>query len=410
MSKPEAELWVQIGGADVRVGTIYAHRLGRTESATFVYAPSYLPLKGAFAIDPALPLSGGSFQTSEGTKLFGALTDCAPDRWGRKLIERSERERARKGGVTERSFGELDYALNVRDDLRQGALRFRALGGDAWLGPADTSVPHLVTLTALLNAVDSIESDHPDGESLRLLLHAGSSLGGARPKAAVINGHGELVIAKFPRVASDEWDVMAWEKLSLNLAERAGIHTPPNELVTVAGRNVLLLNRFDRHGERRIGYVSAMTMLEANDGDQRSYLEIAEVIEQHSSSASSDLWELWRRVAFSILISNTDDHLRNHGFLRAATGGAWNLSPAFDLNPNPAPGTKTLSTSIDGASYDAEIDTLMAVAPYFRLNTKDAKTVLTKVHDSVSGWATEARRLGIPNSQIDLMAGAFIGS
>ncbi|TFD27061.1 type II toxin-antitoxin system HipA family toxin [Cryobacterium cryoconiti] len=402
----DAEVWVQIDGVDVRAGTVYAHRRRNSESATFTYDIDYLARRDAYSLDPGLPLSSGSFNTADGRRLFGAFTDCAPDRWGRKLIERSERHRATQGGVAERSFGELDYTLGVRDDLRQGAFRFRRPGTTDWLGPAAASVPHLVGLSRLLNAVESVESDHPDDESLQLLLRAGSSIGGARPKAAVINGRGELLIAKFPRVASDEWDVMAWEQLALTLASRAGIRTPRTELMSVAGRNVLLLNRFDRVGDRRIGYVSAMTMLEAVDGEHRSYLEIAEVIEQSSSSATRDLRELWRRIAFSILISNTDDHLRNHGFLRSDTTHSWDLSPAFDLNPNPAAGPKELSTSIDYDTFSADSATLLDVARYFRV--KDAVALLSEVKTAVSGWIVEARRLNIPESEIELMTGAFV--
>ncbi|WP_233204582.1 type II toxin-antitoxin system HipA family toxin [Cryobacterium sp. Y62] len=250
-----------------------------------------------------------------------------------------------------------------------------------------------------------MESENPDDDALRLLLGAGSSIGGARPKAAVVNGQGDLLMAKFPRVSSDEWDVMAWEHLSLTLASRAGISTPRNELMSVAGRNVLLLNRFDRQGSRRIGYASAMTMLEAVDGERRSYLEIAEIIEQTSPSATNELNELWRRIAFSVLISNTDDHLRNHGFLRSDSEGSWNLSPVFDLNPNPAPGPKHLSTAIDFDTYAANTDTLLEVAPYFRV--RSPKTVLAEIAHAVSGWVAEARRLGITEGEIDLMSGAF---
>ncbi|MDJ0376444.1 HipA domain-containing protein [Cryobacterium sp. PH31-L1] len=401
----DAEVWVQLNGSDVRAGTVYSHRRRGSESATFAYTPEYLAKPGAYSLDPALPMSSGAFNTTDGHSLFGAFTDCAPDRWGRRLLERSERRRASRNGVTERSFGELDFTLGVRDDLRQGAIRFRMPDAAAWQAEEAGSVPHLVDLSRLLRAVESVESENPDDEALRLLLGAGSSIGGARPKAAVVNGRGELLIAKFPRVGSDEWDVMAWEHLSLTLASRAGINTPRHELMNVAGRNVLLLNRFDRQESHRIGYASAMTMLEAVDGERRSYLEIAEVIEQSSSSATSELNELWRRIAFSILISNTDDHLRNHGFLRSDSEGSWNLSPAFDLNPNPTPGTKHLSTAIDFDTYTANTDMLLDVAPYFRV--RNPRVVLAQIADAVSGWAAEARLLGIAESEIDLMSGAF---
>jgi len=184
-----------------------------------------------------------------------------------------------------------------------------------------------------------------DVAALALLLHAGSSLGGARPKAHVRMDSGRVAIAKFPS-ASDEWNVMAWEKTALDLAAAAGIRTPVNHLVSVAGGAVLVIDRFDRVDDgRRRGYMSAMTALEATDGDVRSYVDIAEILEEQALEVTAELAQLWRRVAFSILISNTDDRLRNHALLHVR-GNSWTLSPAFDLNPNPATGPKYLSTAI----------------------------------------------------------------
>ena len=215
-----------------------------------------------------------------------------------------------------------------------------------------------------------------------------------------------MAIAKFPSTISDDWSVTAWENVALTLARQAGIHVPPAELITVAGKTVLVVDRFDRAGTQRIRYVSAMTMLEATDGEQRSYLEIAEIIERHSPSVERDLHELWRRIAFSILISNTDDHLRNHGFLRFAAGG-WALSPAFDLNPNPEPGNAELSTAIDFDNPAASLNTLMNVASYFRLTPSSARGILDQVHTAVLGWRELANKVGIRNSEITLMESAF---
>lgn len=187
-----------------------------------------------------------------------------------------------------------------------------------------------------MSAAGRVERDEADDPDLQTLFHGGSSLGGARPKAHVRDQQGRLGITKFPSPSKDDWDVMCWESVALSLARRAGISIPTFSLHQIDGRSVLIVDRFDRHRDQRIGYVSAMTMLEANDGDQGSYLEIADVIERKSVQAEVDLIELWRRIAFSILISNTDDHLRNHGFLRTSSAG-WTLSPAFDLNPDPSP-------------------------------------------------------------------------
>jgi len=200
--------------------------------------------------------------------------------------------------------------------------------------------------------------------------------------------------------------VMAWEKVSLDLARKAGIRVPDSQLLRIAGRSVLIVDRFDRSGDRRIGYVSAMTMLEATDHDTSSYLDIAAVIEQTSPHASNDLHELWRRIAFSILISNTDDHLRNHGFLHVGVG-AWTLSPAFDLNPNPKPGPKQLSTAIDGHETAASMATVMSVVELFRLTQADAVTVLGEVLAATVRWREVAVGHGLSKAEIAEMASAF---
>jgi serine/threonine-protein kinase HipA len=236
------------------------------------------------------------------------------------------------------------------------------------------------------------------------LIAAGSSLGGARPKAAVTNASGRLTIAKFPRAGSDEWDAPAWEETQLRLARRAGLTVAVSELLPVAGRHVLLVERFDRHGTRRIGFTSALTMLEARDGEQRSYLEIAEVIERHSPRAEADLRELYRRVIFSILTANTDDHLRNHAFLRES--GGWSLSPAYDLNPNPDNPSR-LSTAIDLDDADASIDTALSVAGYFRLSDSEARSIVADVERATADWQRVASDLGIPGNQVSLMADAY---
>jgi serine/threonine-protein kinase HipA len=217
------------------------------------------------------------------------------------------------------------------------------------------------------------------------LIDAGSSLGGARPKAAVTDASGRLSIAKFPRSGSDEWDVAGWEEVQLRLARRAGLVVAASELIPIAGRNVLLVDRFDRRGNQRVGFASALTMLEATDGERRSYLEIAEVIERDSPRS-------------------TDDHLRNHAFLRERTG--WTLSPAYDLNPNPD-NPRRLSTLIDFDDSTASIETALSVSGYFRLSTAEAVTIVGHVERATSHWRREAAGLGLPRQQIDRMALAY---
>lgn len=402
----EVQVYVAVGGGDVLAGTLYSHRRRGLESATFTYTSTYLGTPGAYALDPELPLTSGALQTRVGRALFGALTDCAPDRWGRTLLTRREAALARADGRATRTLGEIDYLLGVRDDLRQGALRFRA-GADEFLASDDTGVPALTDLPALLDLAARADSDTADLADLQRLIRVGSSLGGARPKAHVLDNNGRIAIAKFPSANHDTWNVMAWEKVALDLAERSGIDVPPSRLLNLAGRNVLVIDRFDRTSTAdRIGYVSAMTMLEASDGDQRSYLEIAEVIENSSARATAELHQLWRRIVLSVLISNTDDHLRNHGFLHER-GDVWRLAPAFDLNPNPAPGPKYLSTAIGDADDSASLSSALSVAEYFRLSEAQARATMREVAAAVSRWRHVAGLHQLPASEIAAMEPAF---
>ncbi len=406
MAEIEIEVIVQIAGRDILAGRLWSHRRHNTESTTFSYADEYLAHGDAYELDPMLPLTSGAQQTPARRSIFGAFSDCAPDRWGRRLMQRSERQRIDREGGAERSFGEIDYLLGVRDDLRQGALRFRDPNTDAYFADEDRGVPQLVDLPELLGAAERLEQDDASESDLHMLLQGGSSLGGARPKAHVLDRTGRVAIAKFPSPAKDEWDVIRWEALALTLAERAGLSVPPRMLQIIDGRAVLITDRFDRDGDRRVGYVSAMTMLEATDGEQGSYLDIAEVIERYSANATADLQQLWRRIAFSILISNTDDHLRNHGFLRTSTAG-WSLSPAFDINPDPRPGPKHLCTAIDYDTTVASIDTLMGVAEHFRLTDAEARTTLAHVAHITSQWRAAAHDMGLKAADIENMARAF---
>jgi serine/threonine-protein kinase HipA len=406
MAERPTQVVVAIDGEDVLAGLLFSHRRGGRESASFSYDPAYLARPDAYALDPSLPLVQGGLQTPVGLSMFRAFADATPDRWGRNLIVREERHRATAEGGTPRSPGEIDFLLGVRDDLRQGALRFRDQETGIFLADEDFGVPHVTGLGTLLHAAEHLESDEETEEELRELLRGGSSLGGARPKAHVIDNEGRIAIAKFLRSRFDEWDVTAWESVALHLARLAGILVPKSELLRVANRSVLIVDRFDRDGTRRIGFLSAMTMLEARNGDVGSYLEIASKIEEVSPRATRDLHELWRRMAFTILISNTDDHLRNHAFLHAG-GNAWSLSPAFDLNPNPSPGPKHLTTAIDEADTTASIETLMSVAPYFRLNEQDGADVLREVLGATSRWSEVAAGRNIPKAEIERMAQAF---
>lgn len=292
MTRP-IEVHVDIDGETRRAGTLFVHHGRGTESATFAYDNAYIASPDAYALEPALPLDGAPHQTRASARLFGSFSDCAPDRWGRTLVQREAR--AGSVGGAQRTITEADYLLGVRDDLRQGALRFRFENG-AFLADENTGVPSVVDLPALLELADRADRDEATYAELRRLIRVGSSLGGARPKAHVVGSNGRTAIAKFPSATHDDWNVMAWEKVAFDLARAAGITVPDSELLVIEGRSVHVIDRFDRDGANRIGYVSAMTMLEANDGDRRSYLDIGAVIEEQSPTATRDLHELWRRI------------------------------------------------------------------------------------------------------------------
>lgn len=405
MADREVEVIVCLAdGSEPVAGRLWSHRRRGVESQTFRYAAEYLGNELAYALDPLLPLVEGPLQTPAGRVTFGAFSDCAPDRWGRRLIARVQAKDSKRHGQAAKSIGEADYLLGVRDDLRQGALRFREL--DEFLAPAQSGVPALLDLPRLLNAAERLERDEESEQELADLLRGGSSLGGARPKSHVKTDDGRIAIAKFPSPGADEWDLMRWEAVALTLARRAGVDVPPSKLHEIDGKSVLVIERFDRAGERRIGYASAMTMLGRHNGDRGSYLELAEVIFQHSLTAEADVHQLWRRIAFSVLISNFDDHLRNHGYLRAGAFG-WTLSPAFDINPDPRPGERHLHTAIDFDDTNAQIELLLRVAPEFRLSQAQATQVLREVVDATSKWREVAGELAVAPAELALMQPAF---
>lgn len=406
MVEQPIEVDVQIAGRDVPVGRLWTHRHGQSESATFSYREDYLQRADAYELDPGLPLQAGQHQTPVKQPLFGAMSDCAPDGWGRRLVRRAEAQRAREADSQQRGLTEVDFLLGARDDLRQGALRFRGHDSEQYLAVDNEGVPHLIGLPRLLNAAEELERDEPTSEDLRLLLHGGSSLGGARPKAHVLDTGGRLAIAKFPSPKADEWDVIRWEAVALTLARHAGITVPEHELHVIENRPVLVLRRFDRETDARIGYLSAMTMLQARDGEDASYLEIGQALEEQSPDAGADLGEMWRRIVFTVLISNTDDHLRNHGFLRLSTSG-WSLSPAFDLNPNPEGGAKQLATAIDDNSTEASLATALEVAGLFRISETQARAIVAEVLAATERWRDVARAMGLGNQQLERLESAF---
>ncbi|HEY4000607.1 MAG TPA: type II toxin-antitoxin system HipA family toxin, partial [Candidatus Xenobia bacterium] len=332
---------------DRPIGTLWFRTRAGHESTTFEYHRAWLEDRASYSIDPALPASAGSFHTQA---LSGAMADSAPDRWGRTLMRRAEQQTARREGRAPRTLQEIDYLLQVDDRARQGALRYRLGQDQPFLAARDPPIPPLVHLPRLLKASQRVMTDQDTEADLRLLLAPGSSLGGARPKASVIDGD-HLAIAKFPAPA-DEWSVVRWEAVALALAADCGIDVPAWRLLEAAGRPVLVTRRFDRDNGRRLPYLSALSMLQARERETRSYLEIVDALHRFGSRPTADMQQLWLRVIFSVLISNTDDHLRNHGFLHEAAG--WRLSPAFDMNPVPVEvKPRILSTAISEADATA---------------------------------------------------------
>jgi len=386
------------GSATTRIGTAYTSIRRSNLATSFRYEPDYIARTGAYSIDPELPLAGGtSSRAILRTGLPGAFGDAAPDRWGRNMISKRLRAAALDEGRSPPSIDEVDYLLGVSDSTRQGALRFKTDETGDFLH-SGVEVPKLIALPRLRRAAEKVASSDPDDmTAIKELLDAGTgSLGGARPKASVRDGD-QLYIAKFTH-PDDEWSVIAWEKTALDLAESAGISVPRRELVRVDDHDVLLLERFDRRSEERIGYISAMTLLQSTDGTHRDYVEIAEALADHGSRPAADLEELWRRVAFSVAINNTDDHLRNHGFLHRDSG--WQLSPAFDINPNPNISSARV-TSIGGSSdRSTDLLGLMSYAATFGVSGTRARAIISEIVGATKNYRDVARRNSVPSAEI----------
>lgn len=376
------------------------HTAERSTAVSFEYTQDWLGRADAFAIDPtSLPLRPGGHHAPV---LFGATQDCGPDRWGRVLIERA----VRKQVLERRPYQEIDYILALDDSARVGALRFRKNADGPFLAASAGELPPLAQLAALLRATDAIHGETETAADLRFLLGAGSPLGGARPKSAVLLKDNRLAIAKFPS-PDDIRDIAAGEVLALTLARQAGITVAEHRLVPIGNKNVSVITRFDRESDRRIPFLSANSLLGLAVGDPGAYTLLADGIRQFGDNVPFELAELWRRLVFSLLASNYDDHLRNHGFLMRAPG-RWALSPAYDLNPVPEIGrSRTPKTPITEDPGDLSIDVALAAAPRFGLKVGDAHKILREVVDVVAGWRAAGRRLRIKAATLDAYASAF---
>ena len=404
--------YVEIEGQSVFAGTAHTHLRHGREGSSFHYDPTYLGSEGAYALEPAMPLVSGEFPFFNG--LPRSFRDASPDRWGRLLIEKTLHHAWRTSNTPPRSITEVDYLLGTSDDTRQGALRFKQYDSESFVSTG-TDVPKLLALPTLLAASNELCTDtHADSVmdygAVKTLLDAGTgSLGGARPKASVrdkdAQGNEMLCVVKFPHPA-DHWNVMRWERIALELAARAGIDVPPNRLLPVGKQRVLVLQRFDRgEGGTRIGYMSALTMLERDDGQTGDYLEIADILSEMSEDVTVDLEQLWRRIVFTIAINNTDDHLRNHAVLRGKR--AWRLSPAFDINPNPDLSEHRVTAIAGAASFDESLKAAHEMSEWFGLSAENASRIQGEVFGAIEQWETVARINGATQDELRLFAPVF---
>lgn len=380
------------------VGRLHAAE-GRP-AVSFEYASEWLRDPAAFSIDPtSLPLGHGARHSP---RLFGAVLDCGPDRWGRLLIERA----VRKGVLPRQPYRDVDYVMALDDSTRLGALRFRLGSSGPFLSPTQGRLPPLVRLQSLLRAADAIHADTDTAEDLRYLLGAGSPLGGARPKSAVALPDGRLALAKFPK-PDDLRDIAAGEILSLTLASNAGVRVAEHQLLRIGRHSVAVITRFDRDQGARVPFISGASMLGLSPEDPGAYTLLADAIRQFGDQVTRDLRELWRRLVFSLLASNYDDHLRNHGFLMRQPG-RWSLSPAYDLNPVPQMDRVHMwKTPISEAQEMPGIAGALAVASRFGLRPPEAKTILKEVLMAVSRWRQAAKKLGLGSTTQTEYSSAF---
>jgi len=385
------EIW--IGENAQPVGMLSFNEQGNRRAwSTFSYADAWLERTDRFAISPDLPLLRTHFnKKAESTNdrdspFHYALQDTEPDGWARRVILRDFTKQRKDVRTQKQALSRLDYLLWVDDISRVGALRFRDESG-AFLRdtpPGSRGVPPFIELAHILQATRAVELNKETQADLDYLCGKATSLGGMRPKSSILDEAGKLCIGKFPSV-SDERSVTKGEVLAMRLAALAGINAAQARIVTVAGAPVALIRRFDRADGKRIPYLSAASLLMADDAQDHSYTEIVDVLREHSPTFKHDANELWRRVVFNMLINNVDDHLRNHGFLHEG-GGRWRLSPAFDINPFPDKARELKTWLTEDSGPTARIAEAMEAAPYFSLTKAEACLILAKVVRSVKQW------------------------
>jgi serine/threonine-protein kinase HipA len=392
------------------IGILSALNAKGKKAFSFEYDKNWIKSKNQMLLDPDIQFYGGP-QYPNNKENFGVFLDSMPDTWGRTLMKRRAAQEAAVIGETAKTLYEIDFLLGVYDESRMGALRFKTDVEGPFLDNNNLSpTPPWSSIRELQDAAQNFENDTENDEArqwLAILMAPGSSLGGARPKANILDNDKSLWIAKFP-AKNDTTDKAAWEYLAYQLALKAGIKMSECKIQKVTGNyNTFFTKRFDRENGERIHFASAMTMTGNNEvkirDHQASYLELAEFIQNHGSNVESNLEQLWRRMVFNIAISNTDDHLRNHGFIIKNKG--WELSPAYDLNPSIDKEGLALNIDMDNNALD--YDLAKTVGIYFRLDENQMNSILDEVFAAVTSWKQLAIKIGISNKEIQLMQKAF---
>ena len=396
------------------LGTLYCVFGNGKSVYSFEYSKEWLSRFSHIILDPDLYNTPGRQYVPNDKTFFGFLSDCLPDRWGRKLLIRKEAILAEKENRIERQLNDYDFLTGINDETRMGALRFKKSKDGSFISSNDNyNVPPFENIRKLEQASLAFEkTEFTDDKALKLLLDPGSSLGGARPKATVKDANGLLWIAKFPS-HRDEYNMGAWEKITSDLARMAGLNIPETLKKDFNDNgSTFMTKRFDRVYEKgkveRVHCASALTMLGKTDGasgkDGSSYLELVDFIKSNSVQPNKDLEELWNRIVFSILVSNTDDHLRNHNFILTEKG--WKLAPLFDVNPNPL--GKELSLNITENNNQKRLSLALDTAKYYNLSLDKAKENAIRIATVVKdNWKTLAKSNGCSNAEIEKMKKAF---
>ena len=395
----------------VLMGSLYVNVIKGGESYSFEYDKDWLRKTGlTLTLDPELmPYSGRQYPT--GKNIFGLFADASPDRWGRVLMNKRERILAEKEGRKPSKLYDSDYLLGVYDETRMGGIRFKANQEGPFLSDdKETAAPPWAALRTLEEASRNFENDETGltEKWLNQLIKPGSSLGGARPKATVVDTKDQLWIAKFPS-KNDENDTGAWEMVAHDLAALCGLNVPEAKLEKFSPLgSTFLIKRFDRMGSKRVHFASAMTLLGKTDGasaaDGSSYLDIAAFIKSYGAQPKKDLGELWKRIVFNMAVTNTDDHLRNHAFILTDKG--WILSPLYDVNP--VPYGDELSLNVDEEDNSISIDLAVQTAVRFGISKSDAEVQAEEILKIVrDNWEKTAARYGLTRRQIEEMRPAF---